>query len=370
MRTEPYRVVVWGPGVLGQALLRDIIDKPEFELVGVLAYNPDKDGVDAGELAGRPAVGVAATTDQAVIFGLDPDVVFMCPQTTAPVDVDSAVTAATCRWLEAGVNVVSAPAYHWPHMHPGLTERLEAACATGGSTLHSTGINPGLLNERWMLAFTAVCTKISRIVVQEINDNSTIDSADMMGAIGYGQDPVGNDNPIVMALGARYYSETLFASCHALGVEVDPEIAMDFEWIIADKDYQHAAIAVAKGTINGIIHRYTATIAGEPFMTLEEIFYGGPDAAPVPVTGGDNWTIMIEGEPASLKLHLDMKSSILRDERFAPGDLTLPAYYATSVPMLQAVPLVVDAAPGILWPSVFSSYKPDLRQLSRRARAM
>ena len=112
----------------------------------------------------------------------------------------------------------------------------------------------------------------------------------------------------------------------------------------------------------------TATVAGEPFMTLEEIFYGGADAAPVPVTGGDNWTILIEGEPTSIKAQIDMKASIVNDQRFAPGDLTLPAYYATSVPMLQAVPLVVDAAPGILWPNVFSSFKPDLRELAATGR--
>jgi len=366
VRTEPYRVVVWGPGVLGQALIRHVIDKPEFELIGVLAYNPSKEGADAGELAGRPPVGVAATTDAEAIFGLRPDVVFMCPQTTAPVDVDSDVTAATCRWLASGVDVVSAPAYHWPHMHEGLTERLEKACQDGGATLHSTGINPGLLNERWLLGFTAIFTDIKRIIVQEINDNSNINSADMMTAIGYAQDPHGDEVlPTVMALGERYYSETLYATCHALGVEIDEKISMDYDWIIADKDYQHAAVFVPKGTINGVIHRYTATVNGEPFMTLEEIFYGGEDAAPVEVSGGDNWTMLIEGQPTSLKVHLDMKASILDNQRFAPGDLTLPAYYATSVPMLQAVPVVVDTPPGILWSSAFTSYKPDLRSLSR-----
>ena len=90
----------------------------------------------------------------------------------------------------------------------------------------------------------------------------------------------------------------------------------------------------------------------------------GADAAPVSVTGGDNWTILVEGEPTSIKAHIDMKASILNDRRFAPDDLTLPAYYATSVPMLQAVPIVVDAPPGILWPSVFTTYRPDLRELS------
>jgi hypothetical protein len=363
MRTDPYRVVVWGPGVLGRALIREVLAKPEFELVGVLAYSPAKEGVDAGTLVGMPETGIKVTTDREAIHAVKCDAVFMCPQTTAPVDLHSDVTDSTCRWLESGVNVVSAPAYHWPHMHPGVTERLQQACRVGGASLHSTGINPGLLNERWLLGFTAVCTKIDRIIVQEINDNSNIDSVDMMTALGYGQDPQTTE-PIVIPLGLRYYSETLYATCHALGVDIDDEIQTDYEWIIADRDIDHTAVHVPKGTINGVIHRYTATVDGKPFITLEEIFYGGADAAPVPVTGGDNWTMLVEGEPTSLKVHLDMKASIVNDQRFKPGDLTLPAYYATAVPMLQAVPLVVDAQPGILWPHVFSTFKPDLRQLS------
>ena len=40
------------------------------------------------------------------------------------------------------------------------------------------------------------------------------------------------------------------------------------------------------------------------------------------------------------------------------------AYYATALPMLQAIPVVVDAAPGIVYPTVFTTAVPDLRQLS------
>ena len=57
-------------------------------------------------------------------------------------------------------------------------------------------------------------------------------------------------------------------------MEIDDEITTDYEWIIAKRDTGHVAIHVPKGSINDVIHRYTATAKGEPFMTLEEIFYG------------------------------------------------------------------------------------------------
>ena len=37
-----YRVVQWATGNVGQRALRAILDRDEFELVGVHAYSPDK----------------------------------------------------------------------------------------------------------------------------------------------------------------------------------------------------------------------------------------------------------------------------------------------------------------------------------------
>ena len=52
VRTEPYRVVVWGPGYTGSQALREIARRPELRLVGCLAYSPAKVGRDAMELIG------------------------------------------------------------------------------------------------------------------------------------------------------------------------------------------------------------------------------------------------------------------------------------------------------------------------------
>jgi hypothetical protein len=46
--SDPIRVLVWGPGGLGNFAIREVMRLPEFELVGVLAYADDKHGVDAG----------------------------------------------------------------------------------------------------------------------------------------------------------------------------------------------------------------------------------------------------------------------------------------------------------------------------------
>jgi hypothetical protein len=57
------RVVHWGTGNTGRHGLRQIIEHPALELVGVGVHHPAKVGRDAGAgaLCGLPDVGVVAT---------------------------------------------------------------------------------------------------------------------------------------------------------------------------------------------------------------------------------------------------------------------------------------------------------------------
>ena len=76
----PYRVIQWGVGLNGQALVRAITSHPDLELVGARVWSDAKNGVDAGVLAGIGPLGVQATTDRRALIGMDADVVISCPQ--------------------------------------------------------------------------------------------------------------------------------------------------------------------------------------------------------------------------------------------------------------------------------------------------
>ena len=43
-----YKVIVWGTGFVGKMVIRELVHHPHFELAGVIANAPEKDGVDAG----------------------------------------------------------------------------------------------------------------------------------------------------------------------------------------------------------------------------------------------------------------------------------------------------------------------------------
>ena len=68
-----YRVVGWSTGGVGRLAIRAVARRPDLELVGVWVHGEEKEGVDAGTLAGIDPVGVAATRDADALLALEPD---------------------------------------------------------------------------------------------------------------------------------------------------------------------------------------------------------------------------------------------------------------------------------------------------------
>src|SRR5271156_5740749 len=129
MRAKPYRVIVWGPGGVGRACLRQLIDRKDCEIVGVLAYTAAKNGKDVGELIGHAPIGVRVTTNKEDVFRLNADAVLYSGM--LPFDVPS-MESDIIRLLESGKNVISAVAFHFAHNHgAAYVEKFEAACRKG-----------------------------------------------------------------------------------------------------------------------------------------------------------------------------------------------------------------------------------------------
>src|SRR3990172_5954105 len=140
MHQEPYKVIVWAPGYLGSAVIKEVLTRPEFELVGVLAYSESKNGMDVGDMLGIGPVGVIMTTDQQEIFNMKADCVIFCG--TNMMD-DSPRNKEVVSLLESGKNVVAAPNYHFPQLRgAAFVKLLDDACRAGGVSLYGTGINP------------------------------------------------------------------------------------------------------------------------------------------------------------------------------------------------------------------------------------
>ena len=72
---RPIRVVVWATGGCGAIAIQALQERPDLELVGVWVHSPEKDGRDAGDLAGVAPIGLKATTDAGALLALKPDCV-------------------------------------------------------------------------------------------------------------------------------------------------------------------------------------------------------------------------------------------------------------------------------------------------------
>jgi 4-hydroxy-tetrahydrodipicolinate reductase len=136
-----YRVIQWATGEVGQRTLRSIVDHPNLELAGVWVHSEEKEGSDAGTLAGIAPLGLAATRDIDALLASDADCVCYTSKDLFALDE---VVLQIIRILEAGKDVVAvATSMGFPALLGSETMgRLSQACAAGGSTLYGGGISP------------------------------------------------------------------------------------------------------------------------------------------------------------------------------------------------------------------------------------
>src|SRR5512145_570946 len=156
-----YRVIQWATGGVGRAAIQAIADHPELELVGCWVHSPEKEGRDAGEIAGTGPLGVAATHDAEALLRLDADCVLYSPLLGR--------TPEVVRLLESGKNVVTPLGWFFPFRSLDVAE-LETACRAGRASLHGTGIHPGGVTERLPLALSAFSRAVRHVRAEEWSD--------------------------------------------------------------------------------------------------------------------------------------------------------------------------------------------------------
>jgi hypothetical protein len=170
------RVIQWTTGKVGKLTLRAILDDPRLQLVGVYAHSPDKVGIDAGKLCGRPECGVRATNNVDALLALRADTVIYTPFMA---DVSHVV-----RLLEGGLDVISTNLLlNVGGIQGDVKEQVEAACRRGDSSLYISGINPGWINSI-VTAMTAVCRKVDSVAILESANCATYESAETWLAMG------------------------------------------------------------------------------------------------------------------------------------------------------------------------------------------
>ena len=326
-----YRVVQWATGNIGTRSLRHVIEHPDLELVGVYVHSDAKVGRDAGDLCGTPPTGVTATHDIDEIVARRPDCVLYMPQQC---DMDE-----VCRLLASGANIVTTRGefHHPPSLDAEVRARVEAACADGGSSIHSTGSSPGFISEAVPLVLTSIQRRLDGLVIDEFADLSQRNSPELLFQLmGFGKEPASFD-PARWVHGAVSFGPSLRMTAEALSVPLD-EVEATGEVAVAVRDVEIAAGVIPKGTVAAQRMIVNGIRNGRPLLTFRANWYCTTDIEPGWDLRETGWRVTVDGDaPLDVELRFPISLEQMAD--------TTPGYTANRA--VNAIPVVCAAAPGI-----------------------
>ena len=284
------RVIQFSTGNVGFHALRQVIEHPDYELVGVHASGPDKIGRDAAELCGLDTpTGVTATGDLGALVALGADcVVYMSQAETRPHEALAELTA----FLAAGTNVV-ATSLVWliypPHADAWLTEPLEAACKEGGSTMYVNGVDPGFSGDLLPFAALSLTADVDTVLVQELCDYGSYDDAEFTGvSFGFGATP--DTVPMLFLPGvlASIWGGPVQLLADELGVGLD-EIRERHEPWVATEPIDCTMMHVEPGQVAAVRFTVEGLVGGRPRIVMEHVNRLTSAAAP-------DWPTTYSGE--------------------------------------------------------------------------
>ncbi len=332
------RVIQWATGTVGIHAVPAIVAHPQLELAGLWVHSDAKAGQDAGVLCGGPEAGVIATQDADALLALDAHAV--CYTASSDIRPD-AVIDDLCRILESGLNVVNTSFV--PLLFPkaagdGVYDRLQAACLAGNSSFYTSGIDPGFGNSGITIHALALCKEVQTVRMMEIVNYATWDNPfTMFEIMGFGKERA--DQSLLLSPGstALAWGPVIELVAAAIGLELD-EITERFEIIRADEDIEIASGTVAAGTISGMRFEIIGVADGEERIIVEHVTRLRDEDAPE-WPQGHGYRIVVSGEP-NVKLELALTSD--------RGDHNHAGCLATAMHVVNAIPHVVAAAPGVL----------------------
>ncbi|MGV0716067.1 diacylglycerol kinase [Mycolicibacterium sp. XJ662] len=337
------KVAAIGTGNVGRHALRQVITDPRFELTGVWVSSESKAGKDAAELAGlEESTGITATPDLDAVLATGPQ----CAVYTAMADnrLPEALEDYR-RILTAGIDVVGSSAvflqHPWQVLPDEMIRPIEDAAQQGNSSLFVNGIDPGFANDLLPLALAGTCQSIEQIRCMEIINYDTYDSATVMfDVMGFGK-PI-DETPMLLQPGvlSLAWGSVVRQLAAGLGIELD-EVTETYVREPAPEAFDIAAGHIEQGTAAALRFEVRGMKDGKIATVLEHVTRLRDDLCPdwpQPAQEGGSYRVEVTGEPTYT---LDLCQSSPN------GDHNHAGLVATAARVVNAIPAVVDAPPGI-----------------------
>jgi len=317
----PIKVMHFGLGPIGAAIVRQIAARPGFKSVGAIDIDPAKAGRDLGDVVDLPKrLGVKVSADAAkALKSARPDVVVLCtsssikkvmPQIEAILRTKTPIVSTT--------EELSYPGY----THIRQARQVHTMAKKAKVAVLGTGVNPGFAMDALPIALTAVCERVDRVTVNRIQD-ARIRRLPFQQKIGAGltteQFQKKVEDGSVRHVG---FTESVAMIADALGWTLD-RITDDIQPKIASVTISSEFLAVDPGYVCGIVQDGCGYRKGEPVIRLHmEAYLGAPESYD---------SIDIEGSP---RISSKIAGGI-------HGDV------ATASIVVNSIPKVIAASPGL-----------------------
>ena len=339
----PYRIAVWGPGDVGSICIREAIRLPELELAGALVYSDAKDGVDIGTLTGVDPIGVQTTKDRDAFLALDCDVVI---HTALDYPGASALDDYVAL-LEAGKNVITSHPYNYLEVRdPEFGQALREAAHRGGGTFYAGGANPDFVGHRLAMTLAGFSNDIRQIRIEEYFDCVLQANPGILQVIGLGGDPdeaMSEQSPALFYQ-QQYWFQMIQHLADLMGVELSRIEAASYSEP-APHTLRSPIMTIEQGRTGIVSYESTGYVGDDPFIVMRVGWYLTEAMKPDGITADTQWILTIEGRP-STRTVLSVEPTILGTDTML-GEPGSPGYVGFAICLIQAIPSVVAAPPGI-----------------------
>lgn len=331
------RVVQWATGTTGRLALRAVIDSPTLDLVGVRVYDPQKVGVDAGDLAGRETTGIRATAHVEDLFELRPDVVLYMGSVERHPDSCFAEVAAI---LASGADVIATGSSFTDvaASDPPRARDLQDACRTGSSTFLGLGLFPGFWGEAIVPILSRLSGHCSCVTIRESLCYAGYPSRELLvDVMGYGR-AADSTEPLFSnpTHAGNAFVGTASVIAKALGQTVE-SLEPFRETALTPTDLHVRSGVITAGTVAAMKLGLRAR-CGAITIVVEHVTWMDPDVAPH-WSGSEGYQIEFDGAP-TMRVQLALGTQ--------GEDHTEMGCLATAMHAVHAIPAVVSAPPGVL----------------------
>ena len=329
----PIRVLHFGLGPIGAAIVKQVAARPGFKVVGGVDIDPAKIGRDLGDVVGlTKRLGVKVWSDAGkALKSMKPDVVVLCTSSSIKkVMPQIAAILKTKTPIVSTTEELSYPGY----THIRQARQIHAWAKKAKVGVLGTGVNPGFAMDALPIALTAVCERVERVTVHRVQDarSRRLPFQQKIGAgLTTEQFQRKVDDGSVRHVGL---TESIAMIADALGWTLD-RITDDIEPKLATVTISSEFLAVDPGYVCGIVQDGIGYRKSEPVIRLHmEAYLGAPESYD---------SVDIEGSP---RLSMKVAGGI-------HGDVATASIVVNSIPKVLAAPPGLHTMRDLPLPSYF-----------------